>query len=596
MKKKIINKDCAVGYCRFSSSNQREESIDAQKRAIQQYADNEGWTIDHWYVDEGFSGTTDNRPGFQQMLSDSRQGLFNKVIIHKLDRFARNTKVSMLARVELYKNDVTLISVLERIDDTLESKVMVSIMEIMAEYHSSNLARETMKGLKENAYKCWCNGSTPPYGYQRVPRLENGMPVYSKKGIVLHNTVIEPTQAEAVQLMFNLTLQGKSRFEIMHRLNELGYTDAKGRPFKRGTLIDYILRNERYTGIYIFNQKKKTLSRSGKYAWVENDEQDVIRIDGGLPQIVSRETFDKVQCILQQRVHRSPSNLTEEYLLSGKIICGECGKPYHGWKKTKGGVDYIYYKCINNGKYVRGVQKDDYCHNTSIRRDKIEKIVINKVVELLSDPQLVDKIFDEYNQFLRENKDQQQHLNHLQTQIESINNQIQNIVGVIAAGHYSDALNDRLQSLENEKNDLIIKLQNEQKNLGSLQIDKNKLQQQINQVRAMLLDNTAEFSARKVILQSFLNKVVVYQNHIEIYINAIPSEHSRNFRLEITDDLVVKNNRLLGSENSSTLLAQENTISVPTQISLAIRCGKIINGAFIPTKSTDFNNFLSLRE
>ncbi len=567
---KIINKDYAVGYCRFSSSNQREESIDAQKRAIQEYADSKGWTINHWYVDEGISGTTDNRPSFQQMINDSRQGLFNKVIVHKLDRFARNTQVSISSRYELLKNGAKLISVLEHIDDSVESKIMVSVLESMAEYFSSNLARETMKGLKENAYKCWCNGSTPPYGYQRVPRMENGVPVYSKKGTVLHNTVIEPTQAEAVQLMFNLTLQGKTRFEIMHHLNELGYTDAKGRPFKRGTLIDYILRNERYTGTYIFNQKKKTLSRSGKYVWVENDKRDVIRIDGGLPQIVSRETFDKVQCILQQRVHRSPSNVTEEYLLSGKIICGECGKPYHGWKKTKGGVDYIYYKCTNNGKYIRGELKNDYCHNTSIRRDKIEKIVVDKVVELLSDPHLVDKIFDEYNQFLREHKDQQ-HMDHLEARIESTNTQIQNIVGVIAAGHYSDALSDRLQILENEKNDLTLKLQNEQKKLGSLQVDKNKLQQQINQVSAMLLDNTAEFSARKIILQSFLNKVVVYQNHIEIYINALPNEYSRNFNLEITDDLVVKNNRLLCGENDNTLLAQEKGVSVP----------KFINGVSI---------------
>ena len=86
----MINKDLAVGYCRFSSDNQREESIDAQKRAITKYAEENGLTIYKWYVDEAYSARTANRPGFLEMIEDSNKRAFNKLLIYKFDRFSRN--------------------------------------------------------------------------------------------------------------------------------------------------------------------------------------------------------------------------------------------------------------------------------------------------------------------------------------------------------------------------------------------------------------------------------------------------------------------------------------------------------------------------
>ena len=82
--------DYVVLYARFSSSNQRDESIDAQIRAMKKYAQEKGYTIIREYIDRAESGTSDKRESFQQMISDSKLGMFNKVLVHKLDRFARN--------------------------------------------------------------------------------------------------------------------------------------------------------------------------------------------------------------------------------------------------------------------------------------------------------------------------------------------------------------------------------------------------------------------------------------------------------------------------------------------------------------------------
>jgi DNA invertase Pin-like site-specific DNA recombinase len=160
----------AAVYARFSSDNQREESIDAQLRAIREYAKNNGIIIVAEYVDKARSATTDDRPQFLQMVEDSKQDRFNLLMVHKLDRFARNRQDSIGYRMELKRNGVSLISVLEYLDeDSPESVILESVLEAMAEYYSKNLAREVKKGMKENALQCISTGGRPPFGYLLNP-------------------------------------------------------------------------------------------------------------------------------------------------------------------------------------------------------------------------------------------------------------------------------------------------------------------------------------------------------------------------------------------------------------------------------------------
>lgn len=154
-----------VAYCRFSSDNQRSESIDAQIRVIKDYCKQNKYILTHIYRDEALSGTSDKRDQFQQMIKDSKDGLFDAVIVHKLDRFARNRYDSAIYKKKLKDNGVAVLSVLENLDDTPESIILESVLEGMNEYYSKNLAREVRKGLNENAIKCIHNGGIPPLGY-----------------------------------------------------------------------------------------------------------------------------------------------------------------------------------------------------------------------------------------------------------------------------------------------------------------------------------------------------------------------------------------------------------------------------------------------
>ena len=125
----------AVIYARYSSDNQREESIEGQLRECKEYAEKNGMTILNTYIDRALSAKTDNRPEFQRMIKDSAKELFDVIIVWKLDRFARNRYDSAHYKHLLAKNNVRVISATERLSDTPEGQLMESVLEGFAEYY-----------------------------------------------------------------------------------------------------------------------------------------------------------------------------------------------------------------------------------------------------------------------------------------------------------------------------------------------------------------------------------------------------------------------------------------------------------------------------
>lgn len=119
----------AVIYARYSSDNQREESIEGQIRDCRAYAEYNGIEIVGEYIDRAFSAKTDDRPDFQRMIADSAKKLFDVVLVWKLDRFARNRYDSAFYRYTLRKNGVRLISVKENISDGPEGIILESMIE-----------------------------------------------------------------------------------------------------------------------------------------------------------------------------------------------------------------------------------------------------------------------------------------------------------------------------------------------------------------------------------------------------------------------------------------------------------------------------------
>ena len=155
----------AVIYARYSSDNQREESIDGQLRECKEYADKQSITILGTYIDRALSAKTDNRPDFQRMIKDSAKHLFDVVIVWKLDRFARNRYDSAHYKSVLRKNGVKVISATELIAEDSTGILLESLLEGYAEFYSAELSEKVGRGMTENALKCKFNGGTIPTGY-----------------------------------------------------------------------------------------------------------------------------------------------------------------------------------------------------------------------------------------------------------------------------------------------------------------------------------------------------------------------------------------------------------------------------------------------
>ena len=293
------------------------------------------------------------------MIKDSELNLFDCVIVHKLDRFSRDKYDSVTYKRKLRNNNVSLFSVLEKLDDSPESSIMESLLEGMSEYYSKNLARETMKGMKENAYKAMHTGGKAPLGYDvdhltkkylinetetkamRVPRFLANKKKY----------LINETEAKAVKLIFEMYANGNGYMAIVDKLNTLNFKTKLGNSFSRNSILE-IIRNEKYTGVYVFNKTPKKINGK-RNSHVTKPEEEIIRIKDGMPRIIDDETFLKVKERLANNKRNACNKAKEPYVLSGKIKCGLCGSAMvgHTSKCGRSKNKYSTYRCGRRYRY-----------------------------------------------------------------------------------------------------------------------------------------------------------------------------------------------------------------------------------------------------
>lgn len=303
----------AVIYARFSSDMQREESIDAQVRAYTAYAKSKGYDIVDTYIDEAKSGReVTKRDAYKKMLDDASHKKFDIVIFHKIDRNSRNEVDYYITKAKFLNLGIHYEYAVQSIDSSPEGQMMEGMLVAIAAYYSRNLAKETKKGLTENAYKVQFNGGTPPLGYKIVDK----------------HYVIDNDEADAIRLIFDLFIARHSYKDICCILAAKGYTTRNGQPFSKNSLYD-IIGNERYCGIYTFNKIPKDNGKRNSHS--KKRPADFIRIEDAIPAIISKDIFQQAQ--VRRRSNKDkPAEYKAKvnYLLRGKIICGHCGSAMGG--------------------------------------------------------------------------------------------------------------------------------------------------------------------------------------------------------------------------------------------------------------------------
>ena len=495
----------AVLYARFSSDNQREESIEAQLRAMHEFCTRNSIVIMHEYCDRAKSATTDDRPEFLKMIAASKEGDFDFAIVHKLDRFSRNRYDSAYYKRELKKNGVQLLSVLEQMDDSPESIILESVLEGMSEYYSKNLAREVMKGMRESAMDCRYIGGWIPYGFRVDPQTRR--------------YIINEYEAEAVRMIFRDVADGCGYNVVLNKLNALGYRTRLGNTFSKETLYE-MLRNEKYNGVYVFSRaaSKDELGRRNNHR--DKPIEDQIRIPGGMPKIVDDETFARVQSILASRKRHGRRTGKRTYLLTGMVFCGLCGHRYCGDAMQTGGEKnrsiigtYFCNNRKNHGAHA--------CGNQNIHQQPLEELVLRKIEEIVFDESRIPGIVQAYQQLnQQESGEEGEKIRTLRQNLKTVEQKIANIVNVIT-NTGSAALVNQLNQLEKEKEQLDFQIQVESRDRREKELDENAIREAFRQAQKMFHSRT--LPQLEQLINLYLDKVLVYPDYVEIHLNNVPT-------------------------------------------------------------------------
>ena len=460
----------AVIYARYSSSSQREESIEGQVKECAAYAERNGYTIIKTYADRAISGTTDNRPQFQKMIEDSKRKPFDFIIVWKLDRFARNRYDSAKYKAQLKKLGIKVISATEAISSGADGILLESLLEGMAEWYSEDLKEKVVRGLSINAEKCKWNGGTLPLGYI-VDDEQHLQP--------------NPETAPFVLETFQMYDQGRTVTEIRDYLNSKGVTNTKGKPINYGT-IQRMLSNRRYIGEYSFRE---------------------IVVPNGIPSLVSQDLFDRVQERLAKN-SKAPARAKadEAYLLTTKLFCGHCGTAMNGESgKSRNGTVHRYYKCHAVKKKLND------CKKKAVKKDWIENLVINETRAMLMDDSAIEAIV---SSLMRLQDEESSDLPLFEKQLRETETAIDNIVNVIMNGLASKALQAKLTQLEDRKEELNLLIAQEK--LEKPKISAEFFTYWLEQLRQ--LDMTKE-KHRQMLIDTFVNAIFLYDDKLLLTFN-----------------------------------------------------------------------------
>lgn len=465
----------AVVYARFSSHRQGEQSIEGQLAEAYRYAAAHGLTIIHEYIDRAMTGRNDNRDAFQQMLKDTAKKQFDTIILWKIDRFGRNREEIAFNKYRCKKNGVKVVYVAESIPDSPEGVILESVLEGMAEYYSLQLSQNILRGQRASAEKCQSTGGNRPLGYLTDPQTKK--------------FVIDPQTAPTVRMVFDMYAKGSTVTEIIGELNAKGLRTLRGGKFTKNSLHS-MLKNEKYIGVYTY--------------------KDQVRIEGGVPAIVDRETFAKVQEMLKVN-KRAPAHAWSraDYILSDKLFCGHCGSNMMGESGTsKSGKKHNYYICSKR-------KREHACDKKAVRQDWIEELVLNKVVELLYNDDVLnfiaDAVWEYYGRVQTEDNTEMV----LRTQLAEIDKAQANIMKAIEAGLFSQATKKRMEELDVQRQEIEVELANIEL-IKTWQISREYIMVFLKEMRDKNLEDR---ECQKQLIDTFINAVFVYDDKITLTFN-----------------------------------------------------------------------------
>lgn len=351
-------------YARVSTEfNVQLNSLDNQ---ITYYTDfiksNPNWEYVEGYVDEGISGvSTAKRERFNEMIDDAKAGMFDLIVTKEVSRFARNTLDSIRFTRELLSSGVAVYFQNDNINTLDEdSELRLTIMSSMAQDESRKISNRVRFGHQQAIKKGTVLGTNNMYGYIK------------KDGKLM----IDETQADFVRELFEMYATGKFSMKQMEKhFYQKGIRNSKGKMLSHSTMSN-IIRNPKYKGYYAGNKVRITDLFTKKQKFLPEEEWVMYKDESGetVPAIVSEELWDKANEVLYMRsqdVITAQHKTVHQNLLTGKLICSHCGKPYYR-KDAVGKNGEKMSKWVCSGKIKNGA---DSCPSHAIYENEIKPMI-----------------------------------------------------------------------------------------------------------------------------------------------------------------------------------------------------------------------------
>jgi len=380
----------ACALVRVSSEEQARGGygLEFQEQDIRTFCTRNNFELAHVFRDEGYSGATAERPGFQEMMEWARSKRFGVLVIWKLDRLFRDTKLTLQTVDELAALDIDVRSVQESFTHDSNGRFLLTIFAAGAEKERRDIALRMHSGRLASARRgTWiAGGGTPPYGYRYDPNTKR--------------LVIDEQEAPVVRNLFKwLTEEKMSLYRIQSRVNDLQIPtkfDRLGRKRTNGVThwwgkrtIGRILSNEVYQGTFTFRKYFKLGSIHSKRNLRPQEDWVTVKT----PQIISKATFADAVAQLRQNSANSPRRTKTLFLLRGLLICGHDNRRIQAARRISNrGDECKYYFCSGVRKSVTSVR----CPSRSVSESRIVPPVWSKLRELLANPALV---LDEIRQY-----------------------------------------------------------------------------------------------------------------------------------------------------------------------------------------------------
>lgn len=415
-------------YLRLSRADDKEEhrdpseSIKNQDEFVTNFVLERGWDIYDVYIDDGYTGTNFDRPDFQRMIEDVKNGIINLVIVKDLSRFGRNYVWCGMYIDEFFpKYNVRFIAINDGIDTfqrNNNNNELSGFKGVMNDMYSADISRKIRTAFNTKRHNGQFIGAFAPYGYMKDPNNKNKL-------------IIDPESSLIVKRIFNMRINGIGIQEIMRTLNNENipcptkYKQQKGSTYKNANMVHYVWRAETIKSIlsnpvYIGNMAQRRFERISykvrKHKKIPR--QNWIIVENTHEPIIDVQTYNTVQELLNKKSYGKTESKTE-HLLGGLLVCGDCGYNVTFRRtKTKEGKIFITL-CSNYSRFAE-------CSRHAIPETEINKLVLNDLKSISK------KVINDKTKFIQKihkptfEKDN----NNLQKAIKEKNNRINEIINL----------------------------------------------------------------------------------------------------------------------------------------------------------------------